>query len=117
MEYAEILAVLDGADVEVVFRSGTIAYSPARGRPGRIILDCEASIGALRHEYQHFLDHREAGFPGFRPYLEDPNLFARIEVRGYLREIQTARETGHVELVTDLIEQMRDRVRELLGGD
>ena len=114
-EYGGVLADLKGSGVDVVMRPGTLAYSPARGNPGRMILDPDASLGALRHEYQHFLDHRDAGFPGFRPYYEDPAAFARLEVRGYQREIQTARATGHDDLVPALIEQMRARVRELMG--
>ncbi len=110
------MADLEASGVEVVRRPGMLAYSPARGNPGRMILNTETSIGALRHEYQHFLDHREAGFPGFRPYYEKPAEFARLEVRGYLREIQTARESGHTDLVPALIQQMRARVRELMGG-
>jgi hypothetical protein len=82
-----------------------------------MILDSEYSIGALRHEYQHFLDHRAAGFPGFRPYLENPAEFARLEVRGYLREIDTAHETGNADLVPAIRQLMRDRVRELTGED
>lgn len=115
-EYARIMADLAAFGVEIVTRPGTLAYSPAPGNAGRIILDPEISIGALRHEYQHFVDHRAAGFLGFRPYCENPAEFARLETRGYLREIQTARETGHEDLVSAIVRQMRGRVRELMGG-
>jgi len=82
-----------------------------------MILDPEHSIGALRHEYQHFLDHRAAGFQGFRPYLENPAEFARLEVRGYTREIDTALETGNGDLVPAITRLMLARVRELLGDE
>lgn len=114
-EYARIMADMNVSGVEIILRPGTLAYSPATGGPGRMILDPEISIAALRHEYQHFLDHRQAGYPGFRRYYEDPAEFARLEVRGYLCEIQTARETGHTDLIPAIIRQMRFRVRELLG--
>ena len=55
------------------------------------------------------------GYPGLRPFLEDFRLFARFEVRGYLEEIRTAREMKHGESVKKIIEQMKSRVRELLG--
>lgn len=109
------MADLKSSGVEVVIRPNTLAYSPAFGRAGRMILDRDTSVAALRHEYQHFLDHREAGFPGLRRYYEDPAEFIRLEVRGYLREIQTARETGHTDLIPAIVHQMRSRVRELLG--
>lgn len=115
-EHARIMADLEASGVDIATRPGSLAYSPSRGNPGRMILDPETSIGALRHEYQHFLDHRAAEFPGFRPYFENPAEFARLEVRGYMREIHTARETGHADLVPAITQQMRARVRELMGG-
>ena len=116
-EFARIMADLLAAGVDLVSRPGTLAYSPCFGGAGRMILDPEHSIGALRHEYQHFLDHRAAGFPGFRPYLEDPGEFARLEVRGYLREIDTAHVTGNTDLVPAIMRLMLARVRELMGEE
>ena len=116
-EFARIMADLLAAGVDLVYRPGTLAYSPCRGGAGRMILDPEHSIGALRHEYQHFLDHRAAGFPGFRPYLENPVEFARLEVRGYAREIETAHETGNADLVPAITRLMSARVRELMGEE
>ena len=114
-EFERILEHLEKASVELVIRSKCLAYSPATGQPGRMILDEEFSIAAIRHEYRHFLDHHAMGYPGLRPFLEDFRLFARFEVRGYLEEIRTAREMKHGESVKKIIEQMKSRVRELLG--
>lgn len=111
----EMNLVLRG--VEVIFRTGTLAYSPSENDPGRMILDPEASIAALRHEYQHFLDDAAEGFPGMSHYLRNAALFAKIEKRGYLREIETARETGNDDLVPAIVAQMRRRVHELFGGE
>lgn len=80
-----------------------------------MVLDPNASIGAVRHEYRHFLDIKAAGFPGIGPYLEDIREFARVEVRGYLQEILTARQTGNADLVPRIVDQMRARVKEILG--
>ena len=82
-----------------------------------MILDPAHSIGALRHEYQHFLDHRAAGFPGFRSYMENPAEFARLEVRGYTREIDTAIETGNGDLVAAITALMLARIHELMGEE
>ena len=84
-EYESILSELESSGVEIEWRVGELAYSPAPGGPGRMILDPDASIGALRHEYRHFCDVREAGFPGLQFYYRNPLEFARAEVRGYLR--------------------------------
>jgi hypothetical protein len=114
-EYEQILADLADAGVEIDYRNGQLAYSPARGGPGRLILDPEASIAALRHEYRHFCDIRDAGYRGLSYYLMNVNEFAKLEVRGYLEEIRTAREFADKRLEAAILEQMKQRVRELLG--
>jgi hypothetical protein len=114
-EYAQIMKELEGAGVKIEQRAGSLAYSPEKGGPGKMILDPDASIGALRHEYQHFLDIQAANFPGIGAYYKDLPEFARVEVRGYLREIATARQTGNADLVPRIVEKMRARVNEVLG--
>jgi hypothetical protein len=114
-EFSAIIRQLEQAGVEIEYRSGTLAYSPAKGGPGKIILDPDASIAATRHECQHFLDNEAANFPGLGHYYRDLAEFARVEVRGYLQEIATARQTGNADLVPQIVEQMRARVKELLG--
>jgi RHS repeat-associated protein len=114
-EYASIIRQLEAAGVQIERRAGTLAYSPQTGGPGRIILDPDASIGALRHEFQHFLDNQAANFPGLGAYYRDLPEFARVEVRGYMQEVLTARQTGNADLVPQIVEQMRARVREVLG--
>jgi hypothetical protein len=51
--------------VSVVSRPGTMAFEPAFGQPGRLLLYPDASIGALRHEFQHVVDDAALGIPGF----------------------------------------------------
>ena len=74
-EFNRTIEELQRAGVDIDFRPGSLGYSPARGELGRFIFDPEGSIGALRHERRHFEDIRDAGFPGFRPYYEDNNLY------------------------------------------
>jgi hypothetical protein len=113
-EYASIIRELENAGVQIDYRPGCLAYSPQKGGPGKIVLDPDASIGALRHEFRHYADVRDAGFPGNMEYwYRRPREFARYEVRGYLEEIRTARELGHHDLVPKIVEQMRDRIRYL----
>ena len=47
-EWESTLASAKDMGVTVVPREGTMAYSPAAGTPGQLILDPDASIGALR---------------------------------------------------------------------
>jgi hypothetical protein len=114
-EYAQIITELKGAGVTIEKRPGSLGYSPTKGGPGKMVLDPDASIGALRHEYQHFLDVQAAEFPGLGAYFNDLPEYARLEVRGYLREIYTARQTGHADLVPKIVQQMKARVKEVLG--
>lgn len=114
-EYAVILQALEEGGVEIVFRAGQLGYSPVDGRPGRMILDPDASIAAIRHEFRHFTDIRDAGFPGLARYCANPKEFARLEVRGYLEEIRIAKRLGHADLVDGIVDQMKQRIRELLG--
>jgi hypothetical protein len=106
---------LEAAGVQIETRSGSLGYSAARGGAGRMVLDPDPSIGALRHEFQHFLDNQAANFPGLAHYYQDLPEFARLEVRGYMQEILTARQTGNADLVPQIVAQMRARVREVLG--
>lgn len=87
---------LDGAGVEVDMRRGSMSYSPSAvsGEPGRIILDPEASYGAVLHEMSHFSDDEAAGYPGLRYWLEDPSVTAAGESRAYEAEIDYANSIG-----------------------
>jgi hypothetical protein len=92
-----------------------LQYNPAVavGRPGTMRLDPDVSIGGLRHEYQHFLDDRAAGFPGIGYYAQNWRVMARMEAKAYYQEILAARATGHPELVPLIVQQMRTRVAEI----
>jgi hypothetical protein len=63
-EYAQIINELKAAGVEIDYPAASPTYSPAKGGPGKMVLDPDASIAALRHEHQHFLDIQAAEFPG-----------------------------------------------------
>ncbi len=83
-EFEQALEELREAGAEIDFRPGSLAYSPEKGGPGRIIFDPDGSIGALRHEMRHFRDTRDAGYPGLGAYLSNPHLYWGMEFRAYM---------------------------------
>jgi len=81
--------------VEVKFRKGGMAYSPSPspGKPGQLIIDPNASIGALLHEYQHFLDDVALDFPGMIALFKTDTRI-KLEFNAYMREIHFAENNG-----------------------
>jgi hypothetical protein len=72
-EFEAAMSRLEHAGAEVDMRHGSMSYSPSAVtvQPGRLILDPEASYGAVLHETSHFSDDEAAGFPGLRYWLEE----------------------------------------------
>ena len=95
-EYNYIISELARNNVEVKFRSGQFGYGPSikGGKPGQMIIDPYASIAALKHEFGHYLDDAELGFPSMGFYMEHPELRVTSERRQYLMEIRMAKELG-----------------------
>jgi hypothetical protein len=112
-EYQAAMNELKEAGVEIDYRSGSMAYSPQRGKPGKIILDPDSSIGALRHEMQHVRDARDADYPGIGPYVVDANRFWEMEYRGYMQEVRFARSQRDFENARKIVAQMRTRRQEI----
>jgi hypothetical protein len=116
-EFEAAMARLDGAGAEVDMRRGSMSYSPsaATGRPGRLILDPEASYGAVLHEMSHFSDDEAAGFPGLRYWLEDPAITAAGESKAYQTEIDYANSISETEIASELEKLKAQRISQLLG--
>ncbi|MFP9131295.1 hypothetical protein [Niallia sp. BSM11] len=68
-QWNSIINTMKSQGVEVVYKDGVMAYSPSRGNPGQLVIDKNSSIGVLIHEYTHYLDDMNQGFPGMS-YLE-----------------------------------------------
>lgn len=72
-----------------------MGYGPLRkGEPGQILIDPDASMSALRHEYSHFLEAKANGFPSAAESYQ--NWEARIadELKAYNIEIEEAKRLG-----------------------
>jgi len=113
-EWAQTMTKAQEMGVAVVSRPGVMAYEPAKGAPGRLLIDPDASIAALRHEFQHITDDAALGHPGLR-VLADPNQFWRLEFRGYMQEIKTARSLREFNAGKSILNEMRQRRTEVLG--
>ncbi|GGM51576.1 hypothetical protein GCM10011608_40620 [Micromonospora sonchi] len=105
--------------VEITFREGGLAYgpSPSPGQPGHLILDPDASYGALLHEMQHLREDQAAGWVGMRGWFEDPVVRYENEVRAYQQEISYAESIGDQDSVEHLNWLIREEYAKIFGED
>lgn len=96
--------------VEIVEKDSEVyGYAPGikSGDPGQFLIFKNASYSAWLHEYQHFMDDKEAGWSGFK-VIEDIEEVVRREIIAYQKEIDYAEEMKNTELRSK-IELLRDR--------
>jgi hypothetical protein len=95
-EWNDIISKVEQARGKVRYsETGTMAYSPAsQGNPGELVIDRNASLSALKHEYQHFLDDMASGWSGRRIMYEDYKERIMWELRAYMTEIKEADRLG-----------------------
>ncbi|GIJ20351.1 WXG100 family type VII secretion target [Micromonospora lutea] len=105
--------------VEITFREGGLAYgpSPSPGQPGHLILDPDASYGALLHEMQHLREDQSAGWVGMRGWFEDPVVRYENEVRAYQQEIRYAESIGDRDSVERLNQLIREEYAKIFGEE
>ncbi|WP_244298185.1 LysM peptidoglycan-binding domain-containing protein [Xanthomonas prunicola] len=114
-EFAAALASVESNGGTVDWRIGQYGFSAARGAPGRIILDPDSSISAVRHEIGHFFDDIDRGSPGMGFYLMNPEIRWASEFSSYYGEIKTARQIGDREAARALLKDAREERLNLLG--
>lgn len=102
-EWQIILDDLQNQGVEIVHREGVMGYSPAKGKPGQLVIDDNASYGALLHEKQHYLDDLKQGFPGMEYHFQTKNRL-KMELNAYMEEIHLAESLGRKDLANSLFE-------------
>ena len=102
-EWQIILDDLQNQGVEVVHREGVMGYSPAKGKPGQLVIDDNASYGALLHEKQHYLDDLKQGFPGMEYHFQTKNRL-KMELNAYMEEIHLAESLGRKDIANSLFE-------------
>ena len=115
-EWERTLKQLRAEGVEIIHREGVMAYgpSPASGRPGQLLLDENASIGALRHEARHYKDDKQLGFPGAIKYFQEPGLRWQTEYNAYLEEVQIARQARRFDIGHNLVKNAREEKKYLV---
>jgi hypothetical protein len=111
------LKAIESKGGRVSFREGQNGFAPdaTPGRAGQVILDPDASVGALRHEYQHFLDDEAAGRPGLSYYLGNLKARWRLERRAYMLELAIAKRLGDRRVRKQLIENALEEKRAIYG--
>ena len=114
-EWNETLATLKSAGVEIMLTNEErLAYAPGTfpGSPGQIHLHEDASIGALRHEYQHFVDDQAAGYLGTRG-LYDLVFRKQTEQKAYAIEIAMMKNMGKEEATAQLRLNLQEELERL----
>lgn len=105
---ARIKADLEASGVEVKATrredGENISYGPSgvAGEPGNMNVTEGMSLSAWMHEYRHFCQDRELGFPPMSTYLLDTPLRVSMEEEAYGVEIARAKDHGYNELVVKL---------------
>lgn len=114
-ELAATIQRVEGAGGNIAWREGQFGFSPAMGQPGRVILDPNASISAVRHEVGHFFDDLGRGHPGMGYYLQNPGARWASEYSSYIREISLARRVGDRQAAWQLLRDARAERNAILG--
>ncbi|NFO86383.1 hypothetical protein FDC58_10260 [Clostridium botulinum] len=109
-EWNSMIKKLQDCGVEIKYTEKDMAYAPGlqRGDPGQVKICKDASLSALKHEYQHFLHSQAEGFPSFGEQMfEDPKSRVIKELRAYMVEIKEVEKIGSKEAVEQLFENYR----------
>lgn len=105
-----------GGEFHLLSNSETMVTNIQKGKPAIIKADENASIGAIRHEYRHFLDDMANGNPGLAYYLKDKDKFFEYEKRGYEEELAIARKYGYNEIEKKILKEIELRKKEIYGA-
>ena len=110
-EIQQMCSEMERYGVEIVRRGSGMAYSPGilPGSPGQFIIEENASYSAWLHEFKHFCDIRDAGFPGMRIFM-DTEKCIQMEIDAYSIEISMAESVNRPDIAERLRELMKNEV-------
>ncbi|SCZ03969.1 hypothetical protein SAMN02787078_03798, partial [Lysinibacillus sp. SG9] len=115
-EWESIIKKTKEAGVEVrILDRDIMAYAPKGNGPGQLNIYENASISALRHEYQHFLDDMSKGYPKLEVTYEFKNRII-MELRAYMVEIKEAERIGNKALAEQLWNNYREERQYLIDA-
>ena len=111
-EINEFLDEMIAEGVEIAYRDNAMAYQPSvvSGRPGKFIIDEEASYSAWKHEYTHFSDDKKDGYLGMRVFANLEKCIER-ETHAYDVEIEMAKELNRPDIVERLEKLKRKELK------
>ena len=115
-EWNHIIKELQDSGVEIIYREGVMGYAPhpsVNGKPGQFLIDPNASISALDHEYLHFKQAQNAGFPNMQGAFEDSASRIANETASYAVEIQRAEELGLDNVVEQLQKNLQEEINKI----
>lgn len=115
-EWNHIIKELQDSGVEIIYREGVMGYAPhpsVNGKPGQFLIDSNASISALDHEYLHFKQAQNAGFPNMQGAFEDSASKIANETASYAVEIQRAEELGLDNVVEQLQKNLQEEINKI----
>ena len=114
---SKILKSLEHRGIEVAYRPGSMSYSPnsESGKPGKLIMDPDASYSAWLHELQHLADDEASGWQGMHILAADQMRALEFEERAYRLEIDFAKKNGYSKIAKRLERLLFERRQEILG--
>ena len=116
-ELEEIVKDIEAKGGKVIFHDDPtkIVYNAPIYADDKGILELykNCSIAAVRHEYRHFLDDYERGYPGLKYYMRNRELFKEIEERGYQEELAIALKLGYNNIANDIRKQIEKRKKDI----
>ncbi|MCX8677229.1 MULTISPECIES: hypothetical protein [unclassified Apibacter] len=110
-EWQAMIDDLKANGFDIIYRlDEAMAYSPGlnKGKSGQIIINEDASISALIHEYEHFITDKNDGYVGFEG-VYDPNFRTQSKIFSYQKEIDFVRE--NLENNIDLINHLKNNLQ------
>ena len=115
-DWSYIIKELEDSGVEIVYREKVMAYAPhpsINGKPGQFLIDPDASISALEHEYLHFKQAQSSGFPNMQGAFQDSSARIANETASYAIEIQRAKELGLENVVEQLQKNLQREIESI----
>ena len=114
-ELKEIMDSVKSAGGKFVLLSDSnkMVCNVRKGEPGEILIDENASLAAVKHEYRHFKDDMDNGNPGILYYLSDRDKFFNYEKRGYEEELFYARQYNNIDAEKKILNEIEKRRKEI----